>query len=125
MSVNFKHTISPILKLKMLNNEEKVVGLVKKEAQMIITLPNINEFSIELLNAIQTSSKNIECFIITASEKLTIEKVINKYELPKSIISLDFRKFAESFNLNNSQDKMKKSLIMIDKSCHVARKTIL
>ena len=125
MSINLDCNISPILKLKMINNQEKVVGLVKEKAQMIVTLPDINEFSIDLLMAIQTSLNNIECFIITASERESINKVIEHYHLPKSIVSLDFKKFADSFDLNNVHDKIQKSLIMIDKNCQIARKTIL
>ena len=125
MSVNLCAPISPIVKIEMFDGHEKIVGLVEDKIQVIMCLPNIDYFSSYIQNTINTFSKSTECFIITASKKESINKIIKKYELPTSIVSVDFKKFANLFNLNGTQDEIQKSLIIIDKNCQVAHKTIL
>lgn len=125
MSINLSAPISPIVKIKMFDGHEKIVGLVEDKVQVIMCLPNINYFSSYIQNTIDAFSKSTECFIITASKKESINKIVEKYELPSSIVSLDFKKFANSFSLNGTQDEIQKSLIIIDKNCQVSHKTIL
>ena len=125
MSINLTQPLSPFLKVKMLDNKEKTLGLVTDKVQVVMSLPNISDFTDELKTTIKTFSKNTECFIITSSEEASTNKIIEKYELPKSLISLDFKNFANTFNLNNEEYGREKSLMIIDENCQIAHKKIL
>lgn len=125
MSINPNIQLVPFTSLKMLNETIKLIGMPRLNAQIIITLPNIGEFNEELKNSINHSKDEIECFIITTSSKNEIENIIKEFELNESIISNDFRSIAKTFNLENKENKLIKSLIMINKDCQIIHKEIL
>ena len=125
MSINPNIQLVPFTSVKMLNETIKLIGMPRLNAQIIITLPNIGEFNEELKNSINHSKDEIECFIITTSSKNEIENIIKEFELNESIMSNDFRAIAETFNLENKESKLIKSLIMINKDCQIIHKEIL
>ena len=125
MSINPNIQLVPFTSVKMLNETIKLIGMPRLNAQIIITLPNINEFNEELKNSINHSKNEIECFIITTSSKNEIENIIKEFELNESIISNDFRSFAKTFNLDDKENKLIKSLIMVNKDCQIIHKEIL
>lgn len=125
MSINPNIQLVPFTSVKMLNETIKLIGMPRLNAQIIITLPNISEFNEELKNSINHSKDEIECFIITTSSKNEIENIIKEFELNESIISNDFRSIAKTFNLENKENKLIKSLIMINKDCQIIHKEIL
>lgn len=125
MSINPNIQLVPFTSLKMLNETIKLIGMPRLNAQIIITLPNIGEFNEELKNSINHSKEEIECFIITTSSKNEIENIIKEFELNESIMSNDFRSIAKTFNLENKENKLIKSLIMINKDCQIIHKEIL
>jgi hypothetical protein len=125
MSINPNMQLVPFTSVKMLNETIKLIGMPRLNAQIIITLPNINEFNEELKNSINHSKNEIECFIITTSSKNEIENIIKEFDLNESIISNDFRSFAKTFNLDDKENKLIKSLIMVNKDCQIIHKEIL
>ena len=125
MSINPNMQLVPFTSVKMLNETIKLIGMPRLNAQIIITLPNINEFNEQLKNSILCSKNEIECFIITTSSKNEIENIIKEFELNESIISNDFRSFAKTFNLDDKENKLIKSLIMVNKDCQIIHKEIL
>lgn len=125
MSINPNIQLVPFTNVKMLNETIKLIGMPRLNAQIIITLPNIGEFNEELKNSINHSKDEIECFIITTSSKNEIENIIKEFELNESIISNDFKSIAKTFNLENKENKLIKSLIMINKDCQIIHKEIL
>ena len=125
MSINPNMQLVPFTSVKMLNETIKLIGMPRLNAQIIITLPNINEFNEELKNSINHSKNEIECFIITTSSKNEIENIIKEFDLNESIISNDFRSFAKTFNLESKENKLIKSLIMVNKDCQIIHKEIL
>lgn len=125
MSINPNMQLVPFTSVKMLNETMRLIGMPRLNAQIIITLPNINEFNEQLKNSIHCSKNEIECFIITTSSKNEISNVINEFELNESIISNDFKSFAKTFNLDDKENKLIKSLIMINKDCQIIHKEIL
>ncbi len=125
MSINPNIQLVPFTSIKMLNETIKLIGMPRLNAQIIITLPNIGEFNEELKNSINHSKDEIECFIITTSSKNEIENIIKEFELNESIMSNDFRAIAKTFNLENKENKLIKSLIMINKDCQIIHKEIL
>ncbi len=125
MSINPNMQLVPFTSVKMLNETMKLIGMPKLNAQIIITLPNINEFNEQLKNRIHGTKDEIECFIITTSSKNEITNVISEFELNESIVSNDFKSFAKTFNLDDKENKLAKSLIMINKDCQIIHKEIL
>lgn len=125
MSINPNMQLVPFTSVKMLNETIKLIGMPRLNAQIIITLPNINEFNEQLKNSILCSKNEIECFIITTSSKNEIENIIKEFDLNESIISNDFISIAKTFNLDDKENKLIKSLIMINKDCQIIHKEIL
>ena len=125
MSINPNMQLVPFTSVKMLNETIKLIGMPRLNAQIIITLPNINEFNEELKNSINHSKNEIECFIITTSSRNEIENIIKEFDLNESIMSNDFRSIAKTFNLDDKENKLIKSLIMINKDCQIIHKEIL
>ena len=125
MSINPNMQLVPFTSVKMLNETIKLIGMPRLNAQIIITLPNINEFNEQLKNSIHCSENDIECFIITTSSKKEIENIIKEFDLNESIISNDFKSFAKTFNLDDKENKLIKSLIMVNKDCQTIHKEIL
>ena len=125
MSINPTLQLVPFTSVKMLNETMKLIGMPRLNAQIIITLPNINEFNEELKNSINHSKNDIVCFIITSSSKNEIKNIINEFELSESIISNDFKSFAKTFSLDDKEMGLIKSLIMINKDCQIVHKEIL
>ena len=125
MSINPNMQLVPFTSVKMLNETMRLIGMPRLNAQIIITLPNINEFNEQLKNSIHCSKDEIECFIITTSSKNEISNVINEFELNESIISNDFKSFAKTFNLDDKENKLIKIIIMINKDCQIIHKEIL
>lgn len=125
MSINPTLQLVPFTSVKMLNETMKLIGMPRLNAQIIITLPNINEFNEELKNSINHSKNDIECFIITSSSKNEIENTIKEFDLNEGSISNDYKSFAKIFSLNTKENELIKSLIMINKDCQIIHKEIL
>lgn len=125
MSINPTLQLVPFTSVKMLNESTRLIGMPKLNAQIIITLPNIDEFNEELKNSINHSKNDIECFIITSSSKNDIKNIIKEFELNEGSISNDYKSFAKIFSLNTKENELIKSLIMINKDCQIIHKEIL
>ena len=125
MSINPTLQIVPFTSVKMLNETMKLIGMPKLNAQIIITLPNIDEFNEKLKHSINHSKNDIECFIITSSPKNEINNIIKEFGLNESIISNDFKSFAKTFSLDDKEKGLIKSLIMINKDCQIIHTEIL
>jgi hypothetical protein len=125
MSINPTLQLVPFTSVKMLNETMKLIGMPRLNAQIIITLPNIDEFNEQIRNSIHCSKNDIECFIITSSSKEEIKNVLDKFELNETMVSNDFKSFAKIFNLKDNENKLIKSLIMINKDCQIIHKEIL
>ena len=125
MSTNPLHKVVPFTTIKMLNETTKLIGLPRLNAQVVITLPDINDFNEELKESIDFSAEEIECFIITSSSSHQIKNKIKQYELNESLISNDFRKYANLFQLKDEQNNLIKSLIMINRDCQIMHKELM
>ena len=113
MSIKKRHQIAPFMKLKMFNEQEKIIGFAKDKIQVIISLPNIDDFSNNLNKTIKTYSENTDCFIITSSEKESTSKIIEKYELQKEYII--FKDSIETFELSTKIDELQAKLTTVEK----------
>ena len=124
MDANLNSEISPFIKVKMIDNQEKIIGKINDKVQVVISLPNMDEFTVDLMVSMTIFSDDAECFIITASKEDVIEKTLKKFDLQKSSISTDYEDFARAFNIKED-NKLKKSLMIIDKNSNIAYQDIL
>ena len=125
MSTNPMVKVVPFTTIKMLNETTKLIGLPRLNAQVVITLPDINDFNEELKESINFSQEEIECFIITTSTQNKIKSQIEKFGLNESLISNDFKRYANLFDLKDEKNNLIKSLIMINKDCQIMHKEIM
>lgn len=125
MSINLVSPIVPAMTLKMLSGKTRLIGIPKQRVQVIMSLPNINEFNDELNETIKLFKERAEAFIITSSSNVACHEVIKKYELQGNLISREFKEFSEIFNIKNKNKDLNKSLMIIDTNCQISHKTIL
>lgn len=125
MSINLQQPIVPMTTIKMFNANNRIIGIPKEKVQVILTLPNIQDFNDELHSTIYQMQDVTECFILTTSSFDDIEQLIAEYQLDSSMISSDFKSFAKTFKVTCQDLGMKKSLIIIDKNCQITHKDIL
>lgn len=125
MSTNPMLKEVPLTAIKMVNETTKLIGLPKLNAQIVITLPDINEFNEELKESMDFSQGEVECFIITKSTPSQIQSHFKKFGLSESVVSNDFKKYASIFDLKDEKNDLIKSLIMINKDCKIMHKEIM
>lgn len=125
MSINLQRPIVPAIAIEMLSGRTRLIGIPKERVQVIMTLPNIEEFNDELFEAIEFFRDRAESFIITSSSKQACDEVIEKYELRDNLISTEFKDFSKIFKMRDENKNLKKSLMIIDTNCQITHKDVL
>ncbi|RXJ58077.1 hypothetical protein [Candidatus Marinarcus aquaticus] len=125
MSINLKQPLVPMTTLKMFNASSRLIGIPKEKVQVIMTIPDITTFNDELHNTIFEMQDLTECFIITNSSFDAIENMIEECQLDASMISSDFKTFAQTYKIAFDEHCMKKALIIIDKNCQITHEEIV
>lgn len=125
MSINLQRPIVNALALQMINGNTRLLGIPKEKVQVIMTLPDICEFNNELNEAIQFFKNRADSFIITASSMEDCQKIIEEFELKENLISREFKEFSKTFEIKDENNKLKKSLMIIDTNCQITHKEIL
>lgn len=125
MSINLNRPIVHAIAIEMISGRTKLIGIPKEKIQVVITLPNINEFNEELYEAIDFFKHRADSFIITSSTKQECNDVIDKYDLNEHLISIEHRDFSKIFKMRDENRKLKKSLMIIDTNCQIIHKDVL
>ena len=125
MSINLNRPIVQALAIEMLSGRTRLLGIPKERIQVIMTLPDINEFNDDLYEAIEFFRKAAESFIITSSSKVECEAIIEKYALRDNLISTHYKEFAKIFTMFDANKNLKKSLMIIDTNCQITHKDVL
>ncbi|MEA1917600.1 MAG: hypothetical protein U9N42_08800 [Campylobacterota bacterium] len=98
---------APSISLKMLNGEEKIVGMMADKVQVMITLPYSNSLSYELEEIVKKhSAKSLIYFI--SSEKL-------QRSVDESIATIEFKDFAMKFGVYANEETCAKAIFIINK----------
>lgn len=115
---------APAVRVKMINDEVKVIGLMAPSVQVMITLNDINKYSSLLDTAINTTKRKVNAYIITASKDEQIEDIAERFAIDKSFISNDFKNFSLKFGVNIDDSMIANSLFVIDKEGVIKYKEI-
>ena len=115
---------APAIRMKMLNDETKVIGMMAPKIQVMITLPNIKDYNNGLHDILKKSASKLLVYIITSSPEEEIRRIEKAFELDAGFISNDFSKFSLKFGVNISDTLIAKSIFLIDKEGIVQYKEI-
>ena len=115
---------APAVRVKMLNDETKVIGLMAPSVQVMITLNDVNKYNADLHEVITTTKRKVNAYIITTSEQEQIEDIAEKFALDKAFISNDFKDFSLKFGVNIDDSMIANSIFVIDKEGVIKYKEI-
>lgn len=125
MSINLQRPIVPAIAIQMINGTTRLLGIPKQKVQVIMTLPDINDFNEQLNEAIEFFKDRADAFIISSSSREDCEEIIEKYELKNNLISTEYKDFSKVFKMLDENKNLKKSLMIIDTNCQITHKDIL
>jgi thioredoxin-dependent peroxiredoxin len=115
---------APAVRVKMLNDEIKVIGLMAPSVQVMITLNDISKYSSQINEVINTTKKKVFAYIITTSSKEEIDLIVEKFSLDKAFISTEFKDFSLKFGVNINDKIIANSIFVIDKEGVIKYKEI-
>lgn len=115
---------APASRVKMLNDETKVIGMMAPNVQVMVTLFNVKQYSKELDAVLKNTKKKILFYVIAACPKEELESLASEFELDLGIISNDFGDFSSKYGVNIEDKMVANSLYVIDKEGVVKYKQI-
>ena len=108
---------APAVRVKMLNGETKVIGMMAPKVQAMITLP-LSDSLCDGLQEVINKHKEKSLVYIVSSQKL--EK-----NTDESCSSIEFKNFATKFGVLATDDFCAKSVFVIDKEGEILYKEVL
>lgn len=115
---------APAVRVKMINGEDKVIGMMAPKVQVMITLPCIKAYNNGLHNVLQEYASKTMVYIVTKSSDDNLEKVKDAYSIDEGVISNDFKNFSLKFGVNINDEMIAKSIFVIDKEGVIKYKQI-
>ena len=115
---------APAVRVKMANDETKVIGLMAPSVQVMITLNDVNKYNSDMHEVITTTKRKVHAYIITTSDLEQIEDIAEKFALDKEFISNDFKDFSLKFGVNIDDSMVANSIFVIDKEGLIKYKEI-
>lgn len=115
---------APAIRVKMANDETKVIGLMAPSVQVMITLNDVNKYNSDMHEVITTTKRKVNAYIITTSDLEQIEDIAEKFALDKEFISNDFKDFSLKFGVNIDDSMLANSIFVIDKEGVIKYKEI-
>lgn len=115
---------APAVRVKMANDETKVIGLMAPSVQVMITLNDVNKYNSDMHEVITTTKRKVNAYIITTSDLEQIEDIAEKFALDKGFISNDFKDFSLKFGVNIDDSMVANSIFVIDKEGVIKYKEI-
>ena len=108
-------TEAPALSVKMLNDENKIIGMIAPKVQVMIALPDIKSFNNGLFEVLKKFEEQSIVYIISSSDKPLVEKVNEMFNIDQAFISTDFKSFSQKFGLCMGEELLAKGIFIIDK----------
>lgn len=115
---------APAVRVKMINDEVKVIGLMAPSVQVMVTLNDISKYNSDIHEIITTTKRKVNAYIITTSEIKQIEDVAEKFAMDKGFISNEFKDFSLKFGVNIDDSMIANSIFVIDKEGVIKYKEI-
>jgi len=108
---------APASRVKMLDNETKVIGMMADKVQCMITLANSYDLNASLLEIINKHKEKANIYVISAT------KLENLYD--ESMTSVDFVNFTTKYGVNIDDKSCAKSIFIINKDGEIEYKEVL
>lgn len=115
---------APAVRVKMLDNETKVIGLMAPAVQVMVTLNDVSKYTLALHEVITNTKKKVNAYIITTSSNEDMEKIAEEFSIDKGTISNDFKDFSLKFGVNIDDTMIANSIFVIDKEGIIKYKEI-
>ena len=115
---------APAVRVKMADNETKVIGLMAPAVQVMITLNDVNKYNSDMHEVITTTKRKVNAYIITTSDTEQMEDIAEKFAIDKGFISNDFKDFSLKFGVNIDDSMIANSIFVIDKEGVIKYKEI-
>ena len=115
---------APAVRVKMLNGETSVIGLMAPAVQVMVTLNDVNKYNSALHEVITTTKKKVNAYVITTSSNEEMEKISEEFSIDKATISNDFKDFSLKFGVNIDDSMIANSIFVIDKEGIIKYKEI-
>ena len=115
---------APAIRISMINNETKVIGLMAPAVQVMISLNDISKYSSKIDKIINSTKRKVYAYIFTCSQMEQIEDTVEKFAIDKSFISNEFKDFSIKFGVNIDDTMIANSIFIIDKEGVIKYKEI-
>lgn len=115
---------APAVRVKMLNGETSVIGLMAPAVQVMVTLNDVSKYTLALHEVITNTKKKANAYIITTSSNEDMEKIAEEFSIDKGTISNDFKDFSLKFGVNIDDTMIANSIFVIDKEGIIKYKEI-
>ncbi|QOP40757.1 hypothetical protein [Sulfurimonas marina] len=108
---------APAARVKMLNGETKVIGMMADKVQCMITLSNSYDLNGSLLEVINKHKEKANIYVVSSSE------LENSYD--DSMCAYDFKDFSLKYGVNIDDTTCAKSVFIINKDGEIVYKEVL
>jgi thiol peroxidase len=108
---------APAVKVKMLNGEDKVIGMLADKVQVMITLPYSHSLNDEVYNVVNKHKEKANIYLITSD--------IFALDVDEDFSSTDFKNFSMKFGVYMDESICAKSVFIIDKEGEIVYKDVL
>lgn len=116
---------APAVRIKMLNNETKVIGMMAPKTQVMIGLLKVEHYTQALDAILKEYPHKITAYVISSDEIEAVEKKVALFDLPKENVSVDFKEFASKFGVNMEDEHIAQSIFIINKEGEISYIQIL
>ncbi|WP_419770962.1 MAG: hypothetical protein ACNI3C_04000 [Candidatus Marinarcus sp.] len=116
---------APAVRIKMLNEETKVIGMLAPQIQVMITLTRVEDFSPMLQDIMEEYKEKTVSYLITSSPTSQLNETVKQFDLDKGFVSNEFLEFASKFGLNMKDSFIAKSIFIINKEGEIVYKQLL
>lgn len=106
---------APAVKVKTLDEQTKVIGMMAPKIQVMVTLENLDKYTKELDETLKKYEHKVLPYIVSSKPKEELESLASDFSLDASLISDDFVAFSEKFGVNIDNSMVANSLFVIDK----------
>jgi thiol peroxidase len=108
---------APAVRIRMLNGETKVIGMMSNKVQAMFTLPFSHSINDELNTIIHKYRDRANIYLISSDEFA--------YDVNKNYASMDFKNFSLKFGVNVDESTCAKSVFIINKDGEITYRSVL
>ena len=108
---------APAVKIKMLNGETKVIGMMAEQVQVMITLPYSHSLNDDINRIIHNNREKTSAYLISSDEFA--------YDVNKNYSSMDFENFSMKYGVYIDEYICAKSIFIISKDGEIVFKDVL